>query len=585
MVDILFVNATSNLDIREEVNGTMLLATKLMQAGFSTKILRFGQFESCNVDYSAFIKEISSEILNISPQCVSFYALWPQYHTMLRIASKVKESRPDISIVFGGPQATATSRDTMEAMPFVDYVCTGEGEETVVPFFDAIFKQADLSHIPGLYYRKDGCVVCNDFLAPLCDLNDLPHWDERLYVDDYKKAGVSVDPNTLYMPIDAGRGCPYSCTFCCTSHFWRRTYRLKSAQTIVNDILYYRNKYGIKSFWFSHDAFTVDKELVSQVCDGIVAAGLNDISWKCTSRIDCITEDLINKMQQAGLKAIELGIETGSPRMQKLINKNLNLEKANEIIEMLLKNKLHVGLFFMYGFPEETEDDLNKTLEMIFSLLDKGVQHVSMSFCRFNPKTAITEKYFDDLVFDSQIQILLRTGFFGHDEEIEMIRENKALFPFFFHLDTPVRNGFQFLSAFVLLYQKLCKVMKRVRVYYQGDNLAFYKDFVRTNQHIFEQGYGQISKNLRFQFYEMVDNLICFLNVPETKQLRALAEFEADCVKISTEKEDALIRKTYNFSYIDFKLELPIKDFSDGKTEILLEKKNGKVDMKVLRIE
>lgn len=587
MVDILFINPTANLALNEEVNGTMLLATKLLQAGHRVKILRFAQFESNEVDYPSFITEITNKILEIAPKCLSFYSLWPQYHIMLRIASEVKKRNSNIVVVFGGPQASATARNTMNAMPFVDYICTGEGENTVVPFFEAVFAggKGDLSSVPGLYYRRGDEVIFNDVLVPLCDLDALPRWDERLYMDDYREAGAEVNADVKYMPIDAGRGCPFSCTFCCTSHFWRRTYRLKSARTIVNDILYYRNKYGIKSFWFSHDAFTVNMALVEQVCDYMIEAGLTDIVWRCTSRIDCITEELVTKMKQAGLNEIELGVETGSPRMQKLINKNLRLEQVEKAVAFLLKNKIRVSLFFMYGFPEETEEDLNKTLEMIFSLLDFGVHNVTMAFCRFNPQTAITEKYFDDLVLDSEIQVLLRTGTFGYNEEVDMIRNNKALFPFYYHLDTPVRNKFQYVSMFVGLYKRLRRTMKMLRDHYKGDNLAFYRDYISSNSYVFEKEFADMDQYRIDHATELVENMICAIDVSGKEKLKAFLQFEADCNHILREKEDASVRRVYDFSYIDFKLGLPIEQFTDGKTEILIQKKNGAVDMKVLRIE
>ena len=110
------------------------------QDGFTVKILRFGEFENWGKDYPRFIQEITARILEISPKCVSFYTLCNTYHISLRIAHEVRARKPDTHIVFGGPQATMTARDTLEAMDFVDYICTGEGENTVVPFFHALLR-------------------------------------------------------------------------------------------------------------------------------------------------------------------------------------------------------------------------------------------------------------------------------------------------------------------------------------------------------------------------------------------------------------------------------------------------------------
>lgn len=94
MIDVLFINATERFSLSHEVNGTLLLATKLLQAGFETDILRFVQMKHTCKEYPEFIREITDKILEIAPKCVSFYTLWPYYHIMLRIASEIKEKSP-----------------------------------------------------------------------------------------------------------------------------------------------------------------------------------------------------------------------------------------------------------------------------------------------------------------------------------------------------------------------------------------------------------------------------------------------------------------------------------------------------------
>ena len=184
-MDILFINATEELSMRKEVNGTLLLATKLLDAGFEVDILRFEQVAGFEGPYLTFIQNMTREILNRKPRCVSFYSLWPDYHIMLRIARELKQIDPEIVTVFGGPQASCTAKTTLETMDFVDYVNTGEGENTVVPLFTAILRgEGDLNVIPGLHYRSGSQLFHNNELVPLCDLNKLPYWDDRLLLPE-----------------------------------------------------------------------------------------------------------------------------------------------------------------------------------------------------------------------------------------------------------------------------------------------------------------------------------------------------------------------------------------------------------------
>lgn len=580
-MDILFINATPNNELRYKINGTMILATKLIQAGFDVNILRFYEIDSYDKgDYNRFIDDTVNEIISKNPKCVSFYTLWPFYHIIIRLSKRLKEIEPNIIIVFGGPQSSATPYETMQAMDFVDYISTGEGENTVVPFFTSILKnkRKNIEEIPGLYYRKNGEICFCDKPIEFCDLDTIPRWDEKLYVSEEK----ALTDSNYFMPIDVGRGCPFNCTFCCTSIFWKRAYRLKSPQSIIDDIKFFNQKFGIRSFMFSHDAFTVNKKIVTEVCDKIIENKL-DIVWKCTTRADCIDDELIIKMKQAGLKFIEMGIETGSPVMQKTINKKLDLDLVKNRVEFLLKNKINVALFFVYGFPEETENDLNQTINYYCDLAEMGVKQFSMSFCRFNPSTHITQKYFNDLVFDPSIKILSR-DIFGYDEEIEMIKNNKALFPFFFHYNTPVRNNYQYLVYFASLYKNYYSSLKFIRRLYKNNMLEFYRNFYENNMHIFNKDITVIQDNYINNKREMLVNTIKNYDKNIIKTFTALLDFNLDLQTVTKSKVDINIQKEYNFSYIEYMMNIPIEKFSNSKTELSIEKIDGKVKINVVSI-
>lgn len=579
-MDILFINATEELSMRKEVNGTLLLATKLLDAGFDVEILRFEQVEGFEGPYLTFIKNMVQQIRERQPKCVSFYSLWPDYHIMLRIARELKQIDPKIVTVFGGPQASCTAETTLKTMDFVDYINTGEGENTVVPLFHGILRgEGNLDEIPGLHYRKDGLLFHNNELVPLCDLNALPYWDDRLLPPEDPE--ILKDPY-YFMPIDIGRGCPYSCTFCCTSYFWRRVYRMKETDEIIADIKYYKEKYGIRSFWFTHDAFTANKKLVTEICDRILEEKL-DINWRCSARLDCISEELILKMKQAGMVRMSFGVETGSARMQKLINKNLDLKKARSLVEFLLKEQIWVGLYFMYGFPQETEEDLNQTLEMAFSMIDAGVQSVSLFYCKFCPNTGLTEEYGDQLVFDEKARMNLR-GIYGYEEEKELLQSSRELFPFYFHLHTPVRDSYQYLAYLERLYFMAPRQIRQLRRLYQGDNLRFYREFYEANREWFEGDLDQLEEKLSSDPLELVLNLVRRLEHPKRVQLEGLLTLAYRSKQIARSGENVQLRDTYSFNYVDLSMKRPIEEYGPGKTEILLQKLDGKFELKVLNI-
>lgn len=582
MAEILFVNSTIEHSLVMETNGTLLLGTLLLQEGFDVDVLRLGDVEGYQKDYSTFIKHFTDRILELNPKCVSFYTLWTHFHILLRVAKELKAVRPELITVMAGPQVSSTAAEVMEAMDFVDYVCVGEGENTVVPFFRTLLRNGGdgLEQVPQLYYRKDGSVQYTGITAPACDLETLPHWDDRLYLAQCSDEPMEQLTSPLYyMNIDVGRGCPFGCTFCSSSLFWKRRYRLKSPRKIVDDILHWNKKFGIRSFRFSHDAFTVNKKLVCEVCDEIDRAGL-DITWTCTSRVDCINEELIDRMVRSGMDRIELGVESGSPRMQKIINKNLDLNRLSEMVDVLLKYNVEINLFFMCGFPEETVEDLRMTLDLLFDMLDRGVHHASMAFCHFYPGTAITKQYFDQLVLDHTIKVLPRS-LYGCIEEVEMIENNKAIFPFFYHLETPVRREFQYLRYLIQTYENFPNSLKHVRKLYQGDHIQFYRDFIRLNEAYLDGPAPSVPSLISRHSVETFSQMVDQFAPAYGKQLKALLQYDYDKHRIQTAKSDVSIQNLYFFDHKDLVAKLPVEQYSNRSCIIRMDKRGGTVTQSV----
>lgn len=575
-MDILFVTLSEKIKLHDEVNGNLILASILLDAGFSADILRFGQIESWRKDYPRFIQDITERILRIGPKCVSFYTLCATYHIVLRIACEVRKRNADIKIIFGGPQATILARPTMEAMPFIDYICTDEGENTIVPFLHALVREGGkgLDQVPGLLYRENGVIVKNEQPVPLTDLDTVPRWNDALLLPEEGADEPDITSPYYLMSIDVGRGCPYNCTYCSTSYFWHRRYRLKSPQRIVQDIRYYNEKYGIRSFDMAHDAFTANQKLVAQVCDAIIEAGL-DIGWRCTTRIDCISEELILKMKQAGMYRISFGIESGSPRMQKLIKKNLDLSRVKPVLRFLRENGLKVSMYFMYGLPEETPEDLEQTLDLVFDVIDMGTHRVKMHFCLFDPCTEVTVQNYDSLVFDPDINRVFM-GTFGWEDELDMIRENKLLFSFYYNLDTPVRRDYQYLSYLVYLYEGNRDIMKYLRSLYKGDHLALYRDFYAANQH-FLTDISHMDETMLHDQPQMLLNLIDVIAPDNAKQLRAWVELKRDLRLVAESDEGTRLLKNYDLSFFEYCKKVPFDKLSAVTSSLMIVKVNGTV--------
>ena len=477
MRDVVFVTPTDSKNIINESIGPLLLATILRKNGIESHILSFSGFGDPD-NFPAFLEEGIRQVCEKKPKIFSCYTRSDCFHIMLTMAQAVKE-RTGCVVVFGGPQADIVARETMEEIPYVDYICCGEGETTVYPLFSSILRgEPDLT-IAGLVYRKDGQVHVNPRPALIEDLDTIPMLDYTIFPED-----AHVDPKTAF-PIDVGRGCPFGCTYCSTKTFWGRRYRLKSPRRIVEELQFYYDHFGVRHFTFQHDMFTMNKKLVEETCRLIKALPFK-CTWNCSARLDCIDRDLIDTMADAGLYHIYLGIETGSPRMQKLINKNLKLDGIVEDISYLLCKNLQVTTSFICGFPEETEEDISQTFALVADLFRLKKVRVQMHRCGFLPGTALFEQYKDELrptdVFCDM------TGSLGVAECRDLLTEHPGLFQYFNEYTTELRTKLTHFHVFL----DVMKLLRSVYLYffdkYPRENaIAMYYDFVEKNREILEQ--------------------------------------------------------------------------------------------------
>ncbi len=474
MMEVLFVTPTANPNVLKESLGTMILSTILRRKGIGAEILSFARIGDPN-RYEEFFEKAVSMILEKQPRILSLYTRCDCYHIMLRLAERIKKEL-GCYIVFGGPQADITAVETLEEIPYVDFVCRGEGETTVYPLFSSLLRgEPDLS-VAGLVYRQGTEVKANPRPELIADLDTLPIPDYSIFGEE-----IPVDPKTCFS-IDVGRGCPFGCTYCSTKTFWGRKYRLKSPERILEELKYFHDKFGVTYFAFEHDMFTMNKAQVKEICRMIRELEYK-VSWNCSARSDCIDEELIQIMADSGMKWIYLGIETGSPRMQKLVNKNLKLEGLLPLIRFITSRNVRVVTSFIYGFPEETEEDMSLTLALMIDLIRMKNVQVQAHLCAFLPGTALGEEYRDRLV--PAVTQSDQAGEIGFEENADLIQAHPRLFLQCREYPTALRSKLAYFTLFLSVFH----ILKPVYLYYSDQyerekKLQFYLDFVEDHRDI-----------------------------------------------------------------------------------------------------
>lgn len=475
MSDIVFVTPNMGGSVREEPIGTLLLATILRNAGFSVEILQFHHFGNIQ-EFDSFIHCAMETIMSRKPRVVSFYTRCDTYHISLRIAERLWHKSPKPYIVFGGAQADLSAKETMEEIPYVDYICCGEGETTVVPFFSSLLKEAPDLSIPGLTYRDCGSVVQNPKPELISDLDTLPTIDYTLL--DFNVDDNASDLEKLF-PVDVGRGCPFGCTYCSTKTFWGRKYRLKSAERIIQEIIEIHNRFGATSFNFEHDMFTLNRNKIIRICKMLKELDF-PVTFRCSARIDCLDEELIDIMTDAGMNKIFIGIETGSPRMQKLIQKNLKLDMAVEKLTYISQKGVNVTASFIFGLPEETEEDFSQTIRLMTSLCHLPNITLQHHLLTFFPGTELTNQYQDKL---SRANLLSNiTGELAVKECEDIVTAHPVLFPHFHELQSDFRKKVQYYPQFFRCWKQLRLIYEYIGQKYYSDNLcSMLIDFTQSN--------------------------------------------------------------------------------------------------------
>lgn len=555
MADVVFITPNFMGYAREEPIGTLLLTTILNQAGIPSEILPFHQFGAVN-NFENFIQSAIEKVSRMSPKIVSFYTRCDTYHISLKIAQRLKQTFPGIYIVFGGPQSDLVATDTLAAISYVDYICCGEGETTIVPFFSSLIAGKPDHTVRGLTYRENGKIIVNPRPELVADLDTLPMIDWSLFDSEACSSERNVQQG---FSVDVGRGCPFSCTFCSTKMFWGQKYRLKSADRIIEEIKEVHEKFGITSFVFEHDMFTLNRNKVIQICGMLKNIGF-DISWRCSARIDCLDQELIDIMAEAGLTSLFVGIETGSPRMQKVIHKNLKLDKVVDTLSYIGDKGIRWTASFIFGFPDETEEDFAQTMALMLELGKLPRGHIQHHLCTFFTGTEIAKQYASELVQASSLSDI--TGEVAVSECEDLILAHPALFSHFFEYKNELREKVKYYPSFFECWLMARPVFEYIAQKYYPDQLCqILYDFSDSN----------------------CDLLAKKLNVPELLQHdRFLDRFNHDeCYSILKEIFRFIVWKTtstnagtelFRFDVAGFMNGKPVDQLSPKFTAVNLQK-------------
>jgi hypothetical protein len=278
------------------------------------------------------------------------------------------------------------------------------------------------------------------------------------------------------VPLEIGRGCPFRCTFCSTSKFFGRRFRLKSPEKMIEHMRSLKESYEVSSFSLDHDMFTANRRRVIEFCEALMGCE-EEFKWTCSARTDCVDDELIAFMAKAGCTGIFFGIETGSDRLQRVIRKKLNLKEAKKRIECASHHQIFTSVALIFAFPDETKQDLRDTIHYFADSLRFDYVEPQISLLAPLAGTPLQTEYKENLVFDHIISNISHQGWRMDPADLEMIKNYPEIFPNFYSIPTSQleRAYFQEVEDFITYIAVWFRWLVVILLYDSGDLLQVFE--------------------------------------------------------------------------------------------------------------
>ncbi len=348
-------------------------------------------------------KLVVEKVLRFKPDLIAFSAITNLYLPITRLASKIKKVL-DVPIVIGGIHPTSIPEEVIKDECY-DAVCIGEGEEPLAELLERIEQKRSFTDVKNLWVRdKSGAIHKNPKRKIIKSLDDLPTGDKSLF----EKYGAL----TTQLNIMTTRGCPYECTFCVNS-FRNSLYsgevylRQRSAKNVIEGITELQKTYKFKSVRFHDDVFAFNVKWLREFKEEYVKHV--NLPFHCYVTPATAKEEIIRLLAEAGCTKISIGVQSGSEAIRtKLLNRKHTDDDIVEACHRIRKHGIKISAEFIFGFPEETPEDMWKSL----NLSDRLNANYSPSFVFYPyPKTELAEYCLEKGYLNEKNYELVKKGY------------------------------------------------------------------------------------------------------------------------------------------------------------------------------
>lgn len=340
--------------------------------------------------------DIELQIKAFQPDIVGLTCTTPIFPIVCQLADLIHQISPYTITVLGGPHVNVRPTESLQECPHANYVIFGEGEETFAELLDYLSIGAGQPPLPGIAYRSQDHVILNPPRLFIDNLDTIP------FPARHKFPGAQYfDPdryNEPYTLMVTSRGCPYHCIFCASSATWGRKVRFRSPQNVLEEIDQVVNRFGIANITFCDDTFTLAKQRVIEICQGIVAHEY-PIRFLCSSRINTIDEERLEVLANAGCKEISFGVESGDDAILQTLCKDINLQQVKPVFALVKSFGIRVHSSYIIGNPGDTHATIEKTIRFA---IESGTDAAQFSLSTPYPGTSLWQKAIDQRKFQEK---------------------------------------------------------------------------------------------------------------------------------------------------------------------------------------
>jgi radical SAM superfamily enzyme YgiQ (UPF0313 family) len=354
-------------------------------------------------------------------------------------------------IIAGGPHASDSPQDVL-SNPAFDCAVIGEGEVTAVDLVGKYLSNGSIESVPGIALRVSNGIQFTAPRSPVEDLDQIPIPDYSLLDFCGINSGqvdFSFRLNVPHANLFSSRGCPFKCIYC--HQVFGKRFRAHSEERLMQEVRMLYEEHGVTTFQILDDIFNLDRNRAMRFFDMVIRSNMKLVfSFPNGLRGDRIDKEMVDAMWDVGVRYIAYAVESGSPRIQKLIQKHLDFDRINEAISLSTAKGINTRGFFMIGFPSETEEEVLRTID--FAKASDLVQAMFFTVVYFpgTPLYRLAQEMSSVENFNLGLEddyVLTREGPYNFSRETLEALKLKAIREFFFS-DKRLKLSFDIIPNF-----------------------------------------------------------------------------------------------------------------------------------------